>query len=82
MWQTTFTLNFAPTAVAGDDQSGSIGDTFQLTGSGTDPEGDPIVSYLWSIDSAPGKRSDASIPVRASGDRDARSSMATRTSSS
>ncbi len=45
--------NQPPVADAGQDVSIIIGDRVFLQGSGTDPDGDPIVSYQWTVDSAP-----------------------------
>ena len=42
-----------PTANAGPDQTVSEGDTVTLTGSGSDPNGDPITSYRWTQTAGP-----------------------------
>ncbi len=46
--------DFAPTADAGGDELGAIGVTRALTGSGDDPNGDPI-TYQWSFVEVPGR---------------------------
>lgn len=47
------TLNSAPTARAGADQTALVGATAQLSGAGsTDPDGDPL-QYAWRVVSAP-----------------------------
>lgn len=40
--------NQPPTAIAGPNQTVTLGDTVTLAGSGTDPEKDPL-SYLWTF---------------------------------
>ena len=45
--------NLPPVAYAGDDQMVLLGESVQLSGAGADPNGDMIVSWAWSIDSAP-----------------------------
>lgn len=52
IWQLNFSINEAPTADAGPVQSGFLGTTFQLNGSGTDPDGDAL-AFKWTIESAP-----------------------------
>lgn len=50
----TLTENNLPTAVAGDDQAVSVGDTVMLNGaSSNDPDGNPL-GYSWSLALAPG----------------------------
>ena len=47
------TLNSAPVADAGSDQTGQVGNTLLLTGAGsTDIDGDPL-TYQWSLLAAP-----------------------------
>ena len=41
--------NSPPVANAGPNDSMFLGDSMRLQGSGTDPDGDPIVGYDWSI---------------------------------
>jgi K319L-like, PKD domain len=51
--QCTVSVNSAPTANAGPDQSVSVGDVVQLDGSSSsDPEGDNL-SYSWTMSSRP-----------------------------
>ena len=45
--------NSAPIADAGADQVMIVGDIIQLQGSATDPDGDSITSWSWTIESAP-----------------------------
>jgi sugar lactone lactonase YvrE len=47
-----FTPNGAPVANAGSDGKTDLGAPFQLSGSGTDPDGDPL-TYTWSLTSRP-----------------------------
>ena len=50
---TISTINVAPVANAGPDQSVYVGDTVTLNGSGSsDPDGD-LISYSWAFTSAP-----------------------------
>ena len=42
-----------PTADAGPDQTVAEGDTVTLTGSGSDPDGDPITEYRWTQTAGP-----------------------------
>ena len=50
---TSALANQPPVADAGEDQSVFVYDTTFLDGSATDPDGDPIVSWNWIIESAP-----------------------------
>ncbi|UCG59427.1 MAG: PKD domain-containing protein, partial [Phycisphaerales bacterium] len=52
--------NQPPIADAGGDRTVSTDHTITLKGSATDPDGDPIVTWQWSLDSQP-PRSDASL---------------------
>lgn len=45
--------NNPPIADAGVDQTVFVGESAGLQGTATDPDGDPIVSWAWAIDSAP-----------------------------
>jgi len=45
--------NNPPVADAGEDQTVIVDTTTLMEGSATDPDGDPIVGWLWSMDSAP-----------------------------
>jgi len=47
-------INCPPVADAGEDQTVYSGESVQLSGSASDHDGDEIVSWAWSIDSAPG----------------------------
>jgi len=53
IWTLTFEINHEPVADAGPDQDVSVGEPVQLAGSATDPDDDPIVSWLWTIEAAP-----------------------------
>ncbi len=59
-------INCPPIADAGEDQTAYLGESLELAGSATDHDGDEIVSWAWSIDSAPAGSSasfdDAGIP--------------------
>lgn len=44
--------NLPPTANAGNDKIAVIGDSVLLSGSGTDPEGEPL-NYTWTLTSSP-----------------------------
>jgi len=47
-------VNLPPVAKAGQDVSVYVGQTVTLNGSASfDPDGDPIVSYLWNLELAP-----------------------------
>ncbi|MHC4865586.1 MAG: ELWxxDGT repeat protein [Planctomycetota bacterium] len=46
-------MNRPPVADAGSDQSIFIGESTMLQGSATDPTNDPIVAWLWSVESSP-----------------------------
>lgn len=49
----TDATNIAPVAVAGPDQTGSVGASVSLDGTGSgDADGDPL-TYIWSFNSAP-----------------------------
>jgi hypothetical protein len=45
--------NSPPVANAGADQVMIVGDAIQLQGSATDPDGDSITSWFWTVESAP-----------------------------
>jgi PKD repeat protein len=45
--------NQAPVADAGPDKSTLVSQPVTLEGSATDPDGDPILSFSWSVESAP-----------------------------
>lgn len=45
--------NTPPVADAGPDQSIIVGYSAQLSGTAIDPDGDPIVAWTWTIESAP-----------------------------
>jgi hypothetical protein len=45
--------NHPPIADAGDDQTALVNELLELEGSATDPDGDPIVDWLWSVESSP-----------------------------
>jgi len=45
--------NQPPVADAGPDQSVFIGERAVLHGSATDPNNDPIVAWLWNVESSP-----------------------------
>ncbi len=47
------TANHPPVADAGEDVSIFLGENAFLYGTGTDPDGDPIVSWSWTIDVKP-----------------------------
>ncbi|MDF1554311.1 MAG: PKD domain-containing protein [Deferrisomatales bacterium] len=49
----TFAVNNAPVADAGADQNVRVGELVQLSGSGSDSDGDTIVAYTWIVDFAP-----------------------------
>ena len=51
--EVAFDINHPPVADAGNDQSVLVGDTVTLQGSATDIDGDSIVSWAWTVDSAP-----------------------------
>ena len=51
--QVLYDINHPPVADAGNDQSVLVGDTVTLQGSATDIDGDSIVSWAWTVDSAP-----------------------------
>jgi len=46
-------IDDSPIAIAGEDRTVQPETNFTLTGSGSDPDGGDIVSYLWSIQSSP-----------------------------
>jgi len=46
-------INCPPVADAGEDENMVVNATTTLQGSAIDPDGDPIVAWLWSVDSAP-----------------------------
>jgi PKD repeat protein len=46
-------INCPPVADAGQDQTIIVDTTTRLHGSATDPDDDPIVGWLWSVESAP-----------------------------
>ncbi len=45
--------NQAPVAEAGEDQAIYLGDRAQLRGTATDPDGDPIVAWYWTVADGP-----------------------------
>ncbi len=45
--------NRAPLADAGDDQTVVVGQEVALSGTASDPEGDPISTWRWTIEAAP-----------------------------
>ncbi len=53
VWEVSFSINHAPVTDAGPDAAARIGDVVALSGSATDPDGDLIVSWQWSVDTAP-----------------------------
>ena len=53
MPMTAAAQNSPPVADAGEDQTIIVDTTTRLEGSATDPDDDPIVGWLWSVDSAP-----------------------------
>ncbi len=55
-------LNFPPVADAGSDKSVTEGNTVILSGSGTDPDGDPI-TYFWSCTGGTLSNSSIAQPV-------------------
>ena len=46
-------VNTPPVANAGEDQTIFLGQAADLSGSGTDPDGDDITDWLWTIESSP-----------------------------
>lgn len=62
-------VNAPPTADAGSDQSGELGDTFTLDGTGShDPDGDSL-SYEWTVvDEPEGSQAEPSDPTSAQTD--------------
>jgi len=52
IWLTT-SMNHPPIVDAGEDQNISVGEATVLQGSATDPDGHIIISYLWTVESAP-----------------------------
>jgi len=48
-----FRVNAPPVANAGDNLTVTVGDAANLLASGSDADGDPIVSYAWVIESLP-----------------------------
>ncbi|UCE38784.1 MAG: hypothetical protein JSW00_06025, partial [Thermoplasmata archaeon] len=60
----TVAPNLPPVADAGPDQSAVVGETVTLSGSAYDPEGFEIVSWTWTIESAPaGSTATISAPI-------------------
>ena len=51
--EVTFPENHPPIADAGPDQDAIIGEPVILYGTASDPDGDPIVSWSWSLEAAP-----------------------------
>jgi hypothetical protein len=45
--------NFPPVSDAGEDQMIFTGEYTTLNGSATDPNGQPIAAYLWTVESSP-----------------------------
>ena len=45
--------NQAPVTDAGEDQTALVGEFIGLQGSAADPDGDPVVDWLWSVESSP-----------------------------
>ncbi len=57
--------NQPPVADAGPDATMLIGESILLQGSGSDPDGDPIVSWLWTVEFAPaGSIRDLVLPTQ------------------
>ncbi len=53
VWLLEWEINHPPVADAGADQYVDEGDTVYLSGSGSDPNGDPIVEWRWSFTDLP-----------------------------
>jgi hypothetical protein len=57
--------NNPPIADAGEDQTVLVFELIELQGSATDPDGDPILGWLWSVESSPvGSQPNLSDPQR------------------
>jgi PKD repeat protein len=53
IWVSAFTFNRPPVADGGVDAAIVPGGTAALQGSAADPDGDPVLEWLWSVASAP-----------------------------
>jgi len=66
IWLVEWSYNRPPVADAGVDREVYKGNFVQLSGSGSDPDGDPITAYLWRLNERPAGSaaalSDSTIP--------------------